>query len=249
MPRLDRLHRWRRRHAGERKAGHRPHILFFAFSRYDKLTAIQRKASAGLPGNIEDMEGWKELSWGRFCAETHQTIVDLARRRPDIKVTIKSKGQSRRLNDILELLDEIGQTPPNLSVVKGGDPYDLIVRSNVVVGFNTTGLLEAVAAGNAVIVPSFGEAAAREMQDLIVDLGHAVTYAHSPDELMNMIEDHADHPRAIPLELSEATMRVLTYWTGNADGCGGQRVAQALRDEIVEPMSTRKVHAPLDATE
>ena len=215
MPRLDRLHRWRREHAGESSAG-RPHILFFAFSQYDKLTAIQRKASAGVPGNMEDMEGWNELSWGGFCLETHQAVVDLARQHPNFDVTIKCKGQGRRHEDVLRILDQLEQPlPPNLSVVTSGDPYDLIIRSQVVVGFNTTGLLEAVAAGKVVIVPSFGEACEEERQDLIIDLGEAVEYARSPEELKTMMCELCDRPREIAAELPQGTKRVLKYWTGN----------------------------------
>jgi glycosyltransferase involved in cell wall biosynthesis len=108
----------------------------------------------------------------------------------------------------------------------------LIIRSQVVVGFNTTGLLEAVAAGKPVIVPNFGEACDETMQDLIVDLGKAVEYARSPDELKTLIANYADHPREIPAELPQETLRVLRYWTGNDDGCAGQRAVEAVRAEI-----------------
>jgi len=68
------------------------------------------------------------------------------------------------------------------------------VESRVVVGFNTTGLLEAVAAGKPVIVPSFGEAQDPRMRGHIIDLQDAVTYASSPDELVRLVEDRVDHP-------------------------------------------------------
>jgi hypothetical protein len=244
MPRLDRLHRWRREHAGESCAGQRPHILFFAFSQYDKLTAIPRKPSAGVPGDIEAMEGWGGLSWGRFCLETHQAIVDVARQCPDLDVTIKCKGQGRTRNDVLRRLKELAQPmPANLSVVTSGDPYDLIIRSQVAVGFNTTGLLEAVAAGIVVIVPRFGEAGLEEMQDLIIDLGGAVEYARSPEQLKKMIIACAERPRAIPAELPQETKRVLNYWTGNDDGRAGYRVVKAVRAELGKQSGTQLASA------
>jgi hypothetical protein len=247
MPRLDRLHRWRLSHVGKPEPGCRPHILFFAFSRHDKLTAIQRKPSAGMPGNIEHMEGWDGLSWGSFCLETHRAIVDLARQRPDLDVTIKSKGQSRKLNDILQTLEEVGPLPINVFIVTSGDPYELIARSQVVVGFNTTGLLEAIAAGKSVIVPRFGEACRNEMRDLIIDLGGAVHYAGSPDELKTMIASHAEDGRDIAAELPHETERVLRHWTGNDDGGAGSRVAEAVRSEIRRSAYPRRNSAPVSS--
>jgi hypothetical protein len=232
-PRLDRLHRWRREHAGKRDAGERPHLMFFAFSQYDKLTAIQRKPAAGVAGDMEEMEGWNELSWGRFCLDTHEAIVDLAREHPNLDVTIKCKGQGRRHEEVLQILDGFEQPmPPNLSIVTGGDPYDLIIRSQVIVGFNTTGLLEALAAGKRVIVPNFGEACEEGRQDLIIDLGGAVEYARSPDELKTMVARYAERPREIAAELPQEAKRVLDYWTGNDDGHAGWRVAEAVREEV-----------------
>ena len=233
-PRLDRLHRWRREHAGKSEPSQRLHVMLFAFSQYDKLTAIQRKPAAGVVGDMEDMEGWNELSWGRFCLDTHQAVVDLAREHPEFDVTIKCKGQGRRHEEVLRILDGFKQPlPPNLSIVTRGDPYELITRSQVVVGFNTTGLLEAVAAGKVVIVPSFGEAREEGRQDLIIDLGEAVDYAHSPNELKMMIVRYASRPREIAVELPQAAKRVLDYWTGNDDGRAGWRVAEAVREEVV----------------
>jgi len=79
MPRLDKLHRWRTDHAGPVSGG-KPQILLFAFARSDKLTAIQRKASAGVAGNMEAMGGgWGDLSWGQYCVDTHKAIIELAR--------------------------------------------------------------------------------------------------------------------------------------------------------------------------
>jgi hypothetical protein len=234
-PRLDRLHRWRREHGGKPDGAHKPTVLFFAFSRQDKLTAIQRKSAAGVPGNMEDMKGeWGKLSWGRFCVDTHRAVVDLARMRPDMKVVVKSKGQSRKLNDIRQMLDDIKEPlPPNLEVIHSGDPYDLIVQSDVVVGFNTTGLLEAIAAGKPVIVPFFGEAREESMRDMIIDLGEAVEYAHSPAELTQMICAHVDQRKEVPHELPEAARRTLRYWVGNEDGEAGRRVVKAGRAELV----------------
>jgi len=234
MPRLDWLHRWRREHAGPVNGSGPPKVLFFAFSRYDKLTAIERKPSAGLDGNVEDMEGdWGKLSWGKFAEDTHRAICELARVRPDFEVFIKSKGKRRVLTDIQKMLADMEEPqPPNLKFVVGGIPFDLITESRVVVGFNTTGLLEAIAAGKPVIVPRFGEALEESMQDLIIDLGDAVHYANSPEDLGRLICKFAEQPAEIPGELPPKTSEVLRHWVGNDDGAAGRRVLEAINHEF-----------------
>jgi glycosyltransferase involved in cell wall biosynthesis len=242
MPRLDRLHRWRRDHAG-RPNQEKPQILFFAFARSDKLTAIQRKASAGVPGDMEAMEGgWGKLSWGQYCVDTHKAIIDLARENPAFEVIVKSKGQKRKLNDILRILSDMRDgLPPNVTVITSGDPFDLIASCQVVVGFNTTGLLEAIATGKPVIVPRFAEASDPAMQDLIIDLGDAVEYAESPEALKSMISGYVKHPRELPAQLPSEASRVLRYWVGNDDGLAGHRVIEILRAEIESARAARPV--------
>ncbi len=235
MPRLDRLHRWRQENAGKAIGRARPMVLFFAFSRQDKLTAIHRKATAGLPGNMEPMEGeWGKLSWGRFCEGSHKAMIDLARSRPDIDVVFKLKGQTRAKTDITEMMDGFQKPlPANLSVISTGDPLELIAQCRVAAGFNTTALLEGLAAGKPVIVPRFEEALDPEMQDLIIDLGGAVEYASSPAEFVEMVLGYIDEPNEIASELSAESRRILRYWVGNDDGHAGGRVLEVVREETV----------------
>ena len=108
----------------------------------------------------------------------------------------------------------------------------------MVVGFNTTGLLEAIAAGKPVIVPRFAEASDPAMQDLIVDLDTAVEYAELPEALKTMICNHIDNPRELPAQLPTEAARALRYWVGNDDGLAGRRVLEILRAEIVPARAT-----------
>ncbi len=234
MPRLDRIHRWRRQHARAPHDQTPPQVLFFAFARHEKLTAIQRKPWAGVAGNMEPMEGeWGKLAWKELGEGSHWAMVELARRRPDIRVIVKTKGQSRKKDDIFLMLQSAAESlPPNLKVVSGGDPFELMTASRVVVGFNTTGLLEAIAAGKPVVVPWFGEAQDSSMRGHIIDLNEAVNYARSPEDLIQLVADYVDHPRDVPDELNATASGVLQYWVGNQDSGAGARVYRAIKDAV-----------------
>lgn len=237
MPRLDMFHRWRREHAGSKPERPRSSVLLFAFDRADKLPAVRRKSGAGIPGNVEPMdERWgNNLSWTRLGTELHQTILRLARMRPDLDIVVKTKDRPRKQKDIMEMLSMDGQElPSNVRLVTSGDPFQLVADSKVIVGFNTSGLLEALAAGKPVVVPWFGEATDPEMRPHIIDLGDAVDYGHSPDELIEHVCRHADAPASIPLELRDEAAAALRQWAGNDDGASGHRVRTSVRAEIVQ---------------
>lgn len=218
MPRLDRIHRWRRDQANAGGDDGRPQVLLFSFWRKEKLTGTGT---------------WEDLAWTDLCDGTHRAIVELARLNPHARVVIKTKPVSQRVDEIWDILREPGRDlPPNLTVISGGDPFPLIAKSRVVIGFNTTALLEALAAGKPVIVPQFAEAEDTRMRQLVIDIGRAVERAASPAELVRMASAHLDGPSATSEELSAAASDALTYWVGNDDGQAGRRVLDAVRSEI-----------------
>jgi hypothetical protein len=216
MPRLDRMHSWRKEHAG-RQSGSRNCVVFFSFDRRDKIA----------PG-----PEFAHLNWGSFCEETHRALFSLAVSRPDLHVVMKTKSQTQQYADFVEMMSKFGRIPPNLEIVTGGDPVQLIKDAGIVVGFNTTANLESLAAGKTVIVPRFGEALNEALQPFILDLGNAVEYSESPEDLKRRIEDHAARPAMIPSGLSPEVSEILKKWVGNHDGASGSRVLAAVRSEI-----------------
>jgi hypothetical protein len=232
MPRLDRIHEWRESHAEAKKAPTPPTVLLFSFWRKEKLTATERITADRIRVDDADDE-WSGLSWNTLCEQTHRAVVEVARRRPDARVIIKTKAFSRRVEDILGILTDGGaDLPANVKVVSGGDPFPLIKDSSVVVGFNTTALLEALAAGKPVIVPNFAEATDERMRPLVIDVGSAAARPQSQQELIDMICGCLDAPMPSSSEISPNVGQALRYWVGNDDGAAGKRVRQAVLREI-----------------
>ena len=81
MPRLDRIHRWRRAHAAAAREDSTPQILFFSFWRKEKLTATERVSEARTRIDSDDGE-WANLTWTGLCEGTHKAIVELALQKP-----------------------------------------------------------------------------------------------------------------------------------------------------------------------
>jgi hypothetical protein len=234
MPRLDRVHEWRRSNSGKQHSvDRRPQVLFFSFTPKAVLPRIGRRPQAGFEGNAESIEApLEKLSWEVLSRHSHQAVLKLAKENPQIDVVIKSKVRLRERSEMHRMIGEDGKLPDNLRIVVGGDPLDLIKERDVVCGFNTTGLLEALATGKPVVVPRFAEAVDPKMQPYIVDLEDTAEYAGSPAELVALLRQNALSRRPIPMNLDSAQQRVLERWVGNSDGRAGERVRAAVVDEI-----------------
>lgn len=236
MPRMDLVHRRRLAAARSGRDGTPSRsVLFFMFGPKAFIPVLIRKRSlwpyTRYPETVD--RRLDRLGWHRLVRETQQAVCRMAADYPDIRITIKMKGAETD-KDIaaIETLMGVDRLPDNVRVVSGGDPLGLLFQHNVVCGFNSTSLLEALAAGKPVIVPRYAEAVREEMQPYIIDLGDAVQYAGTPRELTDLLVRHAREPQRPPAVLPETVCRVLDRWLFNSDGEAGRRVREAVRAEI-----------------
>lgn len=235
MPRLDRMHAWRRNAAAAKAqvTPRRPCALFFSFMEKTGLPFLPRKDMAGISGNAEALGDDRDtLAWRELTRLFLDAAVALARRAPDIDVVIKSKADPRARAALRDHVTAQGEVPANLSIVSGGDPMTLITEADAVTGFISTALFEALAAGKAVVSPRFAEAADPAMADYLIDMADAVDYADSPEMLIEAMAAHARARARPPAELSAETAALLRRWTGNADGRAGARTAEAVWNEV-----------------
>jgi glycosyltransferase involved in cell wall biosynthesis len=236
MPRLDFVHRMRRQAAAVGAAHAGPlSVLFFMFGPKAFIPVLIRKRSRWpYTRRTEQVdERVDRLGWTRLVEQTQRAIHTMATRYPDLRITIKTKGaESDKDIATLEQLMGVDRLPDNIRVVVGGSPQALIFQHDVVCGFNSTSLLEALAAGKPVVVPHYAEALEAEMQPYLVDLEDAVEYAESPEELAELLVRCARERRQPSADLPAATARVLDKWLFNSDGQAGLRVREAVLAEI-----------------
>ncbi len=233
MPRLDRVHYWRRNDAnGAANDTDRKQVLFFSFTTKTGLPQIRRKSRSGFANLAEPMDdAVAKLSWETLFRDSHQALYRLAQERPDIDVVIKTKPRPRDYDPVIELLGDPATWPENLKLVYKGDPFKLMVAAHTVCGFNTTGLFEAITAGKAIVVPNFAEALDPAYEPFIVDYEAAASYAASGEDLTAKLQASLEQP-VQGMELSQATQDLLEKWTGNPDGRASERVRQAVLSEI-----------------
>jgi len=229
MARLDRFHEHRTRTAGTTVDGD---VLFASFLPGLNLPSPPeprgRDAILGLP--LPDPEPRPEHLI-EACFALHRVAVQVARLLPGQRVVVKTKGrdQDRRwTRQIIEHTAGPDGVPPNLVLVHGGDAVTMTLAASVVVGLNSTMLLEAIAAGRRAVVLELGEmrAAAREF---LIELSGAATIVRDEETAPTTIASLVKHPSVVPATLGEMEREVLQCWAGNSDGSARKRTVTQLR--------------------
>ena len=210
-PRMDRLHRIREGRPDRRSPAEAPVVLF----------AVDVRAGAWTP--YDGREQVTAPRWERLAAWTDEAFVAAARSMPERRFIIKVKI-GREQQQLARLPESL---PLNLSVVSSGIGTALLERAAVVVGFNSTVLLEALAVGVPTLVPWFGEAEAPGAEDWILDLAGAVRAVRTPEDLSGEIRDALE--RGPSRELTQSAVAALDRYVGNADGRASERAWSMLR--------------------
>ena len=231
-PRLDRMHDWRREHAGrDQSRDGRPTVLFMSFNEKTGCPIIGRRGDDRFEALDPDLE---RINWHNLVRDTHGAIVRLAVEHPEIQVIVKSKDHGLAMAALQAGFGKDFEAPDNLEIVIGGDPFELIVSCDVICGFNSTSLFEALSANVDIVVPHFDEAVEPLTAPYVVDLGDAAARAGSVDELIAMLAAKAlERPaRSRDGELSQTNYQTLEKWIGNPDGQAGARVSQLIMDLV-----------------
>lgn len=216
MPRLDVLHKAR---LGDFADAPERTVLLISF--HKDLNTLD-DANGNSPPNLKNI--WESV---------HLAMFELARRRPEIKVVIKTKGDHKDIAWIADLVERhsLSLNMPNLKVVHGGQIRELLLSATAVCGVHSTALLEALAANKPVIIPAFEELAGGTNDRHLIDFGNTVTTATSKKEFMDRLETElVDAPLLRPIP--EETRSLLRYWLGNDDGGASERAAAEIRKLI-----------------
>jgi hypothetical protein len=228
MPRLDRSHAWRRAAAGKRLP-EQPMILFFSFGAKTGLPALRRKGAGG--DYLESLPEFDNLNWDQTARQTMEAIARFAQTNPGIRVVVKSKLSSGQI-EIFRVAAG-GQIPANLQLVEGGDPLFLLQDAWVVVGMNSTALLEALAMGKTVLCPNYAEAADPAMRSWLADFGSAVEQMLDPNQMIaRLAELTGGPPPVVPSVLDRPSLDALEHWAGNADGQASVRMREVIEREL-----------------
>lgn len=120
------------------------------------LLAFTYAADAYVELMAENQEGGREKSWSQLRRDYHEELLDIASENPDWQIVFKAHPQQW---DLMEAEKEIRHRQlPNVFFLTGAATANpLIANAQVVVGFQTTAILEAMMTSVPIIYAGWGE--------------------------------------------------------------------------------------------
>mgnify|MGYP000123727883 CR=1 FL=1 len=164
----------------------------------------------------------------------HSTIAKLAKANPNTKFVIKTKRAGmwpKKINERLKhKLGYDSSEIENLEITSTTPAHDLIKNSDVIVGINSTTLLESKLFNKKTIIPFYDEAAGRHKKEIYFqDFFDDFTIASSSEELEVMIQNSINSKNDNIKKISpDAIARYFGYFDGN--NCN--RLIEVVNNEI-----------------
>jgi hypothetical protein len=220
MPRSDFFYH-PQRHAPPESLGVPPGkklVTFFTFEGNVYLTPDIKGRPIGRP-------------WLQMRREIHDALVHLAGRRPDVHVIVKCHPQSPEID---EIRGELSAAPSNLTILLGAaTAANLIVNSTVVVGFQTTALIETLLTDKPIIYCGWAAEHPRYLDWLIpIPSSGACFQPASAGEFLTLLGQLLDGQVAVPEAMRQGRAAFAARYFRDTRGSAADQVLQAVAEEV-----------------
>lgn len=171
----------------------------------------------------------------KFFKNTHNMVIHFAKQNPSIQVNIKTKWSQNWIDLIFKnWIEYSGENkfPDNCNVTASDDPHELIIKSDLVIGFNSTTLLEAGLRDIPIIIPKFDEAS-----DIYNDyfnfeeLKNSFIVANNHDEF-NYLLNKSLLNTFISKEIKDRRKKLFQNYVSSLDGQSKGRYIEAIKQTI-----------------
>jgi hypothetical protein len=225
--RLDESHQRR----GNSKLPETRTVLFYLIQANAGLSQFRDEDTGECPRGAL-ASGGSVIDWSKMVKKVNAAVMHLATTNPDVQFICKGKtGFSD--HQLKQLKEAAGGSfeANNVKLIAGGIGHGLLENVSVVIGFNTTAVLEAVAAGVPVIVPNIFSEREKDIAGYAYQVNEGVLVPTSTENLKSMVLDVLEAGQKYK-ELTQGQKNVLTRQLGNSDGKAGARL-RAFLDKAV----------------
>lgn len=152
-------------------------IVFFSFYPSDKffkvlLPALDEKGRAKVFKRTDEFHRW---------------VIRFAFQNPDYRVVVKTKFAGHYLEYVENIRREFSGTAANLNILNAGQSFDLMKDAEIVLGFNSTTLVEAMLLEKTIISPYFFDLMAGDSWNYFGKKSSLINYARNYNELVDLV--------------------------------------------------------------
>jgi len=161
------------------------------------------------------------------AADFHRWVMELAARHPEIRVVIKTKSAGQYLEYVQNIRHDAGADGlANLVITNAASVESLIKNSQVILGSNSTTLVEALIAGKPIVAADFSDLLPERSQDFLRGYPDLVNTAHSSADLERLA---AGGEAKFSVSRLQEFLREFIF---RFDGQASQRVEQGILSEL-----------------
>ena len=112
----------------------------------------------------------------------------------------------------------------NIFIKRGGSANNLIKDAKVVVGFQSTGLLEALILRKPIIIPYIGFELNEVFKKCTLNLNEVTYHAKDNDSMIKHLEDICNNKIHFPIKDKSKVDSIIDHYIGNHDGKSSDRL-------------------------
>jgi len=190
-------------------------ITLFSFFPQDKTTYF-----------VQDSHINEEVF--RLSEQFHYMVIRYAYEHPECDVVVKTKVAEHYLQYVEEIRSKhfADVDIPNLLVTNNADSNSLVMTSKIVLGFNSTVLIEGILAGKQVVTPDLSKLFKKNVPwDYFFEYPDLVNYVDSYDELVSVLANENVQSPQIHKKLKKKFLKEYMF---SDDGSSSKRVESAV---------------------
>ena len=164
------------------------------------------------------------VTWSKMIKIVNRTIIELASENPKINFICKAKASmADEQTEFLKKSSNLYDLPANIEFISEGVGHNLLKKTSLVIGFNTTAILESIAAGLPTIVPNIFSSDEKQIIKHTHQVNDGVLVPKTSHELKEIIMDtlNIDGHHS---KLNRGQKNTLDRLMGNSDGKAGDRL-------------------------
>lgn len=167
----------------------------------------------------------KNHSWKELHLKTLKILKKFANENPNISIIIKTKtGEIINKNEYVNL-------PKNIKLNKSGVGHNLLIKSKVVIAWNTTSILEAIAANRFILLPYFHKKNKdlKKRDELILNLKNR-NYGYSEKDFYKKLNFLIN--KNYKKEILYNNLNSIEYYLGNKDNNADFRLNKFIKNNL-----------------